>query len=1745
MNTDTDNSIVEQAVSEGASYDVIHKRLLAHGTALEESVTALNRQRAEQVGSTDMQVAGRVRVRTENNCVGRDIVQVGDLLVFGYNVFIGLKKNTRVEDVFSVYQLKQEGESYAMEAVSIQDCFLADTRFRNDFEELYRYYKDTKLIQLMKKGGKLLAGFQIGERLDDVRVFRWTLDMHPDTKQPLLNYIDNRGERDLDLPEPQDFVWNESRREDIVNGRFAHININNQLFVETTGGTLTVKIENNTETGKGVFEEPVDEKNQSLNDAQIAWAQVGALTLLKVLPYKESAYRYLLFNPLTESVLRIDAIGDSCVQLPEDHGIIFPDGYYLSSGDHKSYATGIKNLRFKRHIRSPNGEDVLYVFYEPHKGLFALLPYNMITRTLQNPIITHGYALSEDGTVVVFKAGDEPTRIHPMQLWHSPYLSDEFASAQPVGQNFFSRIGNAELVRGISDLFSVGRLIKSPQVSAAHFETLIASSRRLFDDYFWISDPETGTLADIVTQINDTVELIIDEFEKVEAIRRDSHTAMTAATETQSDIIRDCESGNFENLDDYVSLLDRLRHQRGHVATLTEYRYIDTDALQAMDEQLLALNEELGERTASYLTSDGAFDSYTSAIDEVDEALESHTTVAAMQPDLDELDRISSALDLLSELVTTLKIDDPTIQTTIIERISNVYSGLNRSRANARRIRESMGSAEAIEQFAAQFKLFSQSVTNALGQASTPEAADDQLARLMVQLEEIEGQFGEHEKFLVDIMEKREEVHDTFTAHKQQLLDARQARAMTLSDAVARMLASIERRVQRLPDTDALNTYLASDTLVLKTRDMVVNLRELGSAVKADEVESRLKMIKDLALSTLRDRSDLYSDGGKVIKLGSHAFSVNTEELDLSILLRGDSLALHLAGTHYFEPIDHPELNSLKPYWGLQLASESDTVYRAEYLAYQIIEEAQTGHGEMDWSSLVACDADALSEVVRKYAASRYKEGYEKGVHDADATRILEQLLPALDAAELLRFNPRVRALAQFAWSAMVQADGTESDAVNANAAEKEPTPAMAAQFQARAQSALALRTQYNSHAPMQQVVRELTQWLSGFLNSAQWDARDLQPGSTAIDPAATHSKEVGPPPINNELARVVAEYLAEEIGRHELAFCVSRQALSVMDAFKVIQHKPIADQFKHALQSLTGRPDQQWSAASDGMQAVLGSNHDLIHYLPEAAARFLLQDDVPVRKLDVDITVSIDGLLGQHKSITDARLQMSIDEFLTRLSYHAQIVVPAFHRYHALRQRIAQEAREELRLDEFRARPLSSFVRNQLINDVYLPMIGDNLAKQIGTIGENKRSDLNGLLMMISPPGYGKTTLMEYAASRLGLTFMKINGPALGHNTVSLDPQSAPDATSRQELHKLNLALEMGDNVMLYLDDIQHTHSEFLQKFISLCDSTRRIEGVWKNQTRTYDLRGRKFCVVMAGNPYTESGESFRVPDMLANRADIYNLGDILSGTEKQFAMSYIENALSSNPTLAPLATRDLNDVYKLVDMAQGREVPSTDLSHAYGGAEISEITRVLQHLLLIRDTILKVNQQYILSAAQEDRYRTEPRFGLQGSYRNMNKLAEKVSAVMNEQEREELIDDHYRGEAQLLTQGTEANLLKLHELRGTQNPEQATRWQAIGEDYRRNQSMGGDDADAGQRIASQIADLTDAMKAQQTTEVSITNTPSPEFKAVLDTLHDTIENTLFPLVRSMDKRIAQDIDAHSQLKRLVQEVEAMKRSL
>ena len=57
-------------------------------------------------------------------------------------------------------------------------------------------------------------------------------------------------------------------------------------------------------------------------------------------------------------------------------------------------------------------------------------------------------------------------------------------------------------------------------------------------------------------------------------------------------------------------------------------------------------------------------------------------------------------------------------------------------------------------------------------------------------------------------------------------------------------------------------------------------------------------------------------------------------------------------------------------------------------------------------------DEGSIGSLVSKYAATRYKEGYIKGVHDYDATLILNSLLGVYFGAGLLKFNQRIRTLA-------------------------------------------------------------------------------------------------------------------------------------------------------------------------------------------------------------------------------------------------------------------------------------------------------------------------------------------------------------------------------------------------------------------------------------------------------------------------------------------------------------------------------------------------------------------------------------------------------------------------------------------------------------------------------------------------------------------------------------------------------------
>ena len=239
-------------------------RARAASDDLRERLKKLNEARAEVFGNIETRLLATARVTTEHNCVPRDLVAIGDRFLFGYNVQFGLKTDIRLGDVFSVYRFADR--QFHNEPLDL----IRDDRFESDFHDLYRFYKGTAFARFFRDGPMLHMVFRVGKSIGDVKSFKWRIG--PDS----LEYLDNRSEHEVRDPDQHEFRW-----------------------IRTT-------------------------RDQTLDDAEVAYAVIGQSVLLKVKPYHEQRTRYLVFNGKIGKAMRLDEIEHACVMLPGDHGLIFP-----------------------------------------------------------------------------------------------------------------------------------------------------------------------------------------------------------------------------------------------------------------------------------------------------------------------------------------------------------------------------------------------------------------------------------------------------------------------------------------------------------------------------------------------------------------------------------------------------------------------------------------------------------------------------------------------------------------------------------------------------------------------------------------------------------------------------------------------------------------------------------------------------------------------------------------------------------------------------------------------------------------------------------------------------------------------------------------------------------------------------------------------------------------------------------------------------------------------------------------------------------------------------------------------------------------------------------------------------------------------------------------------------------------------------------------------------------------------------
>lgn len=1572
------------AILDSGTYEIIRNRLEEQRLLLTQRLAKLNAARKEIFNSNGFQLVANQRITTANNGVARGIMAFGDLTIFAYNVHFGLREDIKLSDVFSIYKFTEDHfEPHPL-------TLIEDENFITDFTNLYKYYRDSIFARFTKTENYLYMIFQTSKNPDDRKAFKWLI------KNNQLVYVDDRSIHEVRKAPQHDFEWIKTDLSNRRLGLHPHISVLDKVFIEALNGDITFKIENNTDTGRGIFSEPVLNRDQQLDDAEYYYADLGNLIAIKIKPYQE-AFRSYIFNVRTKQVLPIPTLLDAGILLPDSQGVIFPNGYYLQNGEYKLFESAITELEFIRSIASPNGEDFLYVFYQKTSNTYVLMSYNMIVQQVETPIVCNGFTVFNDGTLIYFRSENEAVRHHQVQIWQTPYtvtLKENTA----MNNNVLYKIGNKDIVSAMSESQEVIQLLQKEDSYEDLYEDIHKRTNDIIDSYFWLKDEATFNLAAPLTQIRDIASTAIDEFAKVQAQRQHAKDTLAAMQKRVDQLVVDVKNATITSLDQLVELLAATRSMQGAVIDLQNVRYIDTAAVSTLRETLQQYNASLSQDTIQFLLKEEALAPYEAKVTEQKQAAAAVTKVIDAQPVEEAVKNIAAGLEMLIDILNSLKIEDTTQTTRIVEKISLIFASLNEVKAALVRTTTALRTQELTGEFHAQLTLLDQSIVNFLDLSTSPEKCEDYFTRISIQVEELESKFADFEEFVLKIADKRDEVIKAFNGKKEMLIAQINKRTSSLEQIGMRVLKNIENKAQAFSDKESIYAFFSTDLMIDKVRNLVDELKGLGDVAKAENLENLVKVAQETALRNLKDKTDLFADGQNIISLGSYKFVVNKQVLDLTIVRRNDRLFYHLIGTSFYKEVNADSLYQHRAIWEQELISENNTVYRSEYLAYQVFVESMQQNDQWSFETFLN------DRTERDYAAA-----YLKGVHNTDATMIYQGLKKLQEALGILQYPPAVRVAAQLFWFGLAEASRDR--------------------LQQLIGAAHAIQESFPQSSRASFVEKELC---AQFLQS-----------KTAYPAADAHE---------------VAHYLYQEFAAGKFFTC-SQQALSLKKAFReYLQTHKRSELFLQEAGNTGFDVAERFYIIQSWVQAFLQTQ------IPDADEQYLdetvcllLFKDYSYRERAAADTLELTGMKGTHPVIqAEGKYILNYHRFIEKLRSYTNSIVPAFTAFNQLKEQLVQSYRQQLKINEFEPRVLSSFVRNRLINEVYFPLIGSNLAKQIGAAGDDKRTARMGMLLLVSPPGYGKTTLMEYLAKTMGLHFVKINGPTIGHNITSIDPQEATTSGAREELKKINLSFEMADNVMLYIDDIQHCSPEFLQKFISLADGQRKMDGIFEGESKTYDLRGKRFCVVMAGNPYTESGEQFKIPDMLANRADVYNLGDVIGNSDLLFKLSLIENAIAENSYLQRIGNRSFEDLYKLINYIETESELLPELEGNYNRQETDDAVAVLKSVIRIRDIVLLVNQQYIASAAMKDAYRTEPAFKLQGSYRNMNKMAGKVVPLMNPEEVDTLILAHYDGESQTLTSDAEANLLRLKEIAGLLKPDEAIRWQHIKEIFVKNNRFG-----------------------------------------------------------------------------------------
>ncbi|MDR1336297.1 MAG: DNA repair ATPase, partial [Tannerella sp.] len=907
------------------------------------------------------------------------------------------------------------------------------------------------------------------------------------------------------------------------------------------------------------------------------------------------------------------------------------------NGDHKLFESNPGNLEFFRKVASPNGEDFLYIFYQNEKNIYVLMSYNVIRQQVETPVICNGYTVFRNGTLILFRSEPEAARHHRVEIWESPY-SLELKENQAEKENFLYKIGNKSIVKAMAECQEVIQLVNREDTYEGLYEDMIRKSNDIIDSYFWISGRDAFSLSEPLGQIREIANTAVDEFDRVKAQRKHAGEELDAAAGEVNNLSVQLRNARFDSLEQHVKLLAEIRKTQGEVIELAGLKYVNPEKTDGLKQTLSQANERLSARTVTFLLKNEALAPYEGKVKAQRGEVEKVKKVIDAGRIEENCRLISSELGLLIDILNSLKIEDTTQATKIIEKISFIFASLNEVRALLKKKTDSLRSGEAAAEFHAQLTLLEQGIINYLELATSPGKVDEYFTKASVQIEELESKFADFDTFVSIIADKRTEIVKAFDGRRTQLIEQINRRTASLEQIGLRVLKNVENKAQSFQTKEEIRAFYATDLMVDKVRRLVDDLRELGDVSKAENLENSLKASLEDALRILKDKTELFVDGEHIISLGSYKFAVNRQSLDLTMVRRGDRLFYHLTGTNFYRELKNEEILRYRDLWEQEVVSENSAVYRSEYLAFLAFQEYRKS------------PSFNAEEFILKKVEQSYSESYLKGVHDYDALQIYGQMVSLNGQLGVLSFRPQTRVAAWLFWHAI----------------REDEKKLLRGLIVSAANVLKAFPASRNYRYVINRIIDMFMQWNEGYFDTAK-----IRPSK-------------------------VADYLFREFAGSP-SFTVSGQSKALEKEFlKYLESNKLQTNFNTDVADASFGTVERYYLVRNWLSSFIDLSDELKKYKKyrgETACLLLLKElSFELRKSPDSIELT--GLRGSHPAvIADSTYRADYHALMLKLNRFCDTDVPAFHAFTELKETLVNEYRKSLKINELKPRVLTSFV--------------------------------------------------------------------------------------------------------------------------------------------------------------------------------------------------------------------------------------------------------------------------------------------------------------------------------------------------------------------------------------------------------------------------------------------------------------------